>query len=72
MLESQLQELVASGVRKLLLNLADLTQIDSGAISILTRMHISLSRQGGDLRLLRPGGHVLEGIQSTASVRSDP
>lgn len=60
LLGSQLQELVASGVRKLLLNLADLTQIDSAGISILTRMHLSLRRQGGDLRLLRPGGHVLE------------
>ena len=60
LLDRQLEELVASGVRKLLLNLADLTQIDSTGIAILTRIEMSLRRQGGDLRLLCPSGHVCE------------
>jgi anti-sigma B factor antagonist len=59
LLSSQLQELVARGVRKLLLNLADLTQVDSSAVSTIARLYFSLRRQGGELKLLRPCGRVL-------------
>ena len=47
-------------MRKLLLNLADLTQIDSSGIGIIIEMCVSLRGKGGDLKLLRPGGRVLE------------
>ena len=60
LLRSNLQKLVDNGVRKLLLNLADLTQIDSSGISIIVEMCVSLRRKGGDLKLLRPCGRVLE------------
>jgi len=60
LLGSHLQELVANGVRKLLLNLAELTQVDSSGISIIVETYVSLRRQGGDLRLLCPRGRVLE------------
>jgi anti-sigma B factor antagonist len=59
LLSSQLQELVARGVRKLLLNLADLTQLDSSGISTIARSYVSLRRQCGELKLLRPCGRVL-------------
>ncbi len=59
LLSSHLQELVAHGVRKLLLNLADLTQVDSSAVSTIAGLYFSLRRQGGDLKLLRPCGRVL-------------
>ena len=59
LLRSHLQELVANGARKLLLNLADLTQVDSSAVSTIVRLYVSLGRQGGDLKLLRPCGRVL-------------
>ncbi len=59
LLSSQLQELVAHGVRKLLLNLADLTQVDSSAVSTIAGLYFSLRRQGGDLKLLRPCSRVL-------------
>ena len=59
LLTSHLEELVTNGVRKLLLNLADVTQIDSSAISAIVRLSVSLGRQGGDLKLLRPRGRVL-------------
>ncbi len=55
---SHLQRLVGSGVRKLLLNLADVTQLDSTGISAITGTYVSLSRQGGSLKLLRPCGRV--------------
>jgi anti-anti-sigma regulatory factor len=41
LLSSHLQRLVASGVRKLLLNLNGVTQVDSSGISAITRMSIS-------------------------------
>jgi len=58
LLSGQLEDLVASGVRKLLLNLADVTQLDSSGISAVTGTHVSLARQGGTLKLLRPRGRV--------------
>jgi len=64
LLSSQLQKLLATGVRKLLLNLGDLTQVDSSGISIIVGTYVSLRGQGGDLRLLRPGGRVLEVIRT--------
>ena len=63
LLSSRLQELVANGVRKLLLNLGDLSQIDSSCFSIIVRTRVSLKGRGGDLKLLRPGGHVLEALK---------
>jgi anti-sigma B factor antagonist len=59
-LSGQLQELIAKGARKLLLNLADLTQVDSSSVSIMVETFVSLRRQGGALKLLRPRGRVLE------------
>ncbi|HET8924586.1 MAG TPA: STAS domain-containing protein [Candidatus Acidoferrum sp.] len=63
LLTSHLEELVANGARKLLLNLADVTQVDSSAISTIVRLYVSLGRQGGDLKLLRPRGRVLMMLQ---------
>ena len=60
LLSSQLQTLVTNGVRKLLLNLAELTQVDSSGVSAIVRACVSLRRQGGDLKLLCPRGRVLE------------
>ena len=53
-----LQKLVANGVRKLLLNLAGVTQLDSSSISAIIGTYVSLIRQGGSLKLLRPCGRV--------------
>src|SRR5215831_14476735 len=60
LLSSHLQELVASGVRKLLLNLTNLSQVDSSGIRTIVTTYVSLSGQGGNLELLRPRGPVLE------------
>ncbi len=59
LLSSHLQKLVANGVCKLLLNLRDLTQFDSSGVSIIVGTYVSLTDQGGDLKLLRPCGRVL-------------
>jgi anti-anti-sigma factor len=60
LLGSRLKELVASGVRRLLLNLIDLTQVDSSGISVIVGTYVSLKRQRGELKLLCPCGRVLE------------
>jgi len=60
LLSSLLKELVASGVRKLLLNLVNLTQVDSSGVGIIVETYISLKRQRGELKLLCPCGRVLE------------
>jgi len=58
LLSGHLKMLIASGVRELLLNLADLTQLDSSGISAITGTYVSLRCQGGSLKLLRPCGRV--------------
>ena len=60
LLSRHIRKVRAKGVQKVLLNLADLTQIDSSGVSIIARTCISLRHQGGDVKLLRPRGHVLE------------
>jgi anti-anti-sigma factor len=60
LLSSRLKKLVANGVRKLLLNLADLIQVDSSGVSIIVGTYVSLRAKGGALKLLCPCGRVLE------------
>lgn len=54
-----LRNLVADGKRRLLLNLKDLTQVDSSGVSVIVETFVSLKRLGGELRLLSPHGRVL-------------
>jgi anti-anti-sigma factor len=58
LLSGHLQMLMANGVRDVLLNLADVTQLDSSGISAISRTYVVLRRQGGSLKLLRPSGRV--------------
>ncbi|HKW31533.1 MAG TPA: STAS domain-containing protein [Candidatus Acidoferrum sp.] len=58
LLRVHLKKLVAKGVRKLLLNLEDITQLDSSGISAVVGAYVSLSRQGGSLKLVCPSGRV--------------
>ena len=60
LLSSHLQELVANGARKLLLNLTNLTQVDSSGIKVIVTAYVSLKSQSGELKLLCPCGTVLE------------
>ena len=58
LLSGQLENLVANRVRKLLLNLVAVTQLDSSSISAIVETYLSLRRQGGSLKLLCPSGRV--------------
>jgi anti-anti-sigma factor len=55
-----LKKLIVNGVRKFLLNLADLTQVDSSGVSVMIERYNSVRQQSGELKLLRPGGRVLD------------
>jgi anti-anti-sigma factor len=59
LLRTKLEQLVASGARKFLLNLADLSHVDSSGFSVIVRVCASLRGQGGDLRFIRPTGRAL-------------
>jgi anti-anti-sigma factor len=60
LLSGQLRELIARDVGKLLFNIRDLSQVDSSGVSILIETYVSLKRHGGELKMLRPSGRVLQ------------
>lgn len=60
LLSKHLRDLAANGKRKLLLNLANLTQMDSSGIGLIVEMYVSLKRRNGELKLLCPRGRVLQ------------
>ena len=55
--------LVASGVKKIVLNFADVPYMDSVGLNALVRAHLTLGRVGGHLKLLgvpRHLAHILD------------
>ena len=63
LLSRHLQKLAANGVRKLLLDLADLEQIDSSGIAAILGTYVSLHRQGGSVKLMRPTVRIREVLE---------
>ena len=59
LLKIKLDELIANGVPRLLLNLADLTRVDSSGFSVIVRVCAAIRDQGGDVRFIRPRGPAL-------------
>jgi anti-sigma B factor antagonist len=60
LLDNRLRKLIANGSCKLLLNLAELTQVDSSGVSVIIDTVVSLQDQACTLKLLNPRGRVLE------------
>lgn len=58
LLDNQLRQLIDEGNDKILLNLSDVTQMDSSSISSVIRAFKSLERRGASLKLLRPSRNV--------------
>jgi anti-sigma B factor antagonist len=58
LLRGQLRRLFDNGAYNLLLNVEELTQVDSSGISVLVETYVSLRRNGGNLKLLRPRNRV--------------
>ena len=61
--EQQLQQLIRDGYRNLVVDLADVTAIDSAGIRALVRGHTSARRVGGTLRLAAPRPAVTEVLE---------
>jgi anti-sigma B factor antagonist len=59
LLRNKLDELIAAGGRKLLLNLTGLSHVDSSGFSVIVKVCVALREKGGDLRLIRPSGRAL-------------
>jgi anti-anti-sigma factor len=57
-LDSQLRQLIEVGTSKLLLNLTDVTQLDSSSIASIVRAFTTLRHRGASLKLLAPRGNV--------------
>jgi anti-sigma B factor antagonist len=57
-LNKQLRQLLDDGTDKILVNLTDVTQLDSSSISTIVRGFVSLQLRGASLKLLRPRGNV--------------
>lgn len=59
LLRRKLTELIANGKHKCVLNLADLSHVDSSGFSVIANVCLSLRNKGGDLRFIRPSGRAL-------------
>jgi len=71
-LSSFMQNLVAKGARKVIVNLNEIPQIDSSGISALVKLSISLARQGGGLHLVCGEGRVRDALTVTRLVEAIP
>ncbi len=55
-----IRELTRKGQRKILLNLAEVTYVDSSGVGQLVGALTTARNQGGDLKLLKPSSQVLD------------
>lgn len=59
LLRTRMEELIAGGARKILLNLGELTQVDSAGFGVIVKSCVLVREHGGDLKLIRPRGRAL-------------
>jgi anti-anti-sigma factor len=71
-LNHDLRKLAAAGVRKILVNLAGLTMVDSSGIATIAGTYVSLAREGGSLKLMRPSDRVREVLTVMRILNSIP
>ena len=57
-LDRDLKKAIEGGCRKLLLNLTELSQIDSTGVSTIVATYVSMRRLKGEVKLLHPTGRV--------------
>src|ERR1700748_3654134 len=65
LLDRELKKLLDGGCRKLLLNLTELSQIDSTGVSTIVATYVSLRRLKGEVKLLHPTGRVQTVLEIT-------
>jgi anti-sigma B factor antagonist len=71
-LDRELKKAVDGGSRKLLLNLTELSQIDSTGVSTIVATYVSLRRLKGELKLLHPTGRVQTVLEITHMLQVIP
>jgi anti-anti-sigma factor len=71
-LDRELKKAVDGGGRKLLLNLTELSQIDSTGVSTIVATYVSLRRLKGELKLLHPTGRVQTVLEITHMLQVIP
>jgi anti-anti-sigma factor len=71
-LHAALQSVVQKGVKKVIVILNGIPQIDSSGISTLVRISIQLAREGGVLRLVCGPGRVRDALTVTRLVEAIP
>ena len=60
LIRDTIQQLVARGERKIVLNFADVPYMDSVGLSAIIRSHLTLGHDGGQLKLLHVPKHLAE------------
>lgn len=56
---------LAEPPRNVLVNLAEVTQVDSTGINVLVQSYVTLKRRGGNLKILHATGYVQEVLEVT-------
>lgn len=69
---AELNKLAERAPCDVLVNLAEVTQVDSSGISTLVKLFITLRRQGGNLKLLNPVGTVRHVLEITGLIHCFP
>jgi anti-sigma B factor antagonist len=64
-LREKLKSLLAEGKKKIVLNMTDITYIDSAGMGILIAAHVSAKNQGASVRLCHLGKKFQEVMQMT-------
>jgi anti-sigma B factor antagonist len=64
-LREKLKSLVAAGKKKIVLNMADITYIDSSGLGALVAAHVSAKAQGASVRLCNLGKKFHDVMQVT-------
>ena len=70
-LDRELKKAIDGGCRKLLLNLTELSQIDSTGVSIIVATYVSLRRLKGEVKLAASDGKSADGAGDYASAAGD-
>ncbi len=65
MLQELVRELTKQDQKKIVVNLAEVTYVDSSGIGQLVGALLTARNQGGDLKLLRPAKQVLDVLKTT-------
>lgn len=61
----QVTSLVASGERRILIDLSQVTHMDSGSVGTLVAVHLHTLKRGGLLKLLNPSERVVRVLHIT-------